>query len=113
MTNAKSLIRVEITDEPLATFPARPKKDGSGMTAPRSKQKAYLHQGNAYPTPFEISVAGEASPYKPGMYLLGGQVFSPGEWNSLKFNDRELDLVPVSDALAELGRAKPKLAAAS
>jgi len=116
MNAVDALIRVEVADEPVRSIASRPKKDGSGMTMPVTFQKAYIHQGNAYPTPFEIKVRAGESPYKPGLYLMGGEVFkTAGDFGNLKFSDFDFVLVPVADALAMLGGSagKSKLAAAA
>ena len=64
--------------------------------------------------PFKIIVP-DAGPYRPGAYLLAGESFKPGDWDGLKFSDRNLQLVPVADALGELGKltGKPALSAAA
>jgi len=111
---AEALILVEITDEPIIS--GRPFTDKStGMTRPPfAKQAAYLHSGARYPIPFKIMVP-EAGPYRPGMYLLGGETFKPGEWDGLKFSDRNLQLVAAADAVAELTKlgGKAPLSAAA
>ncbi len=109
---AAALIVVEITDEPVVA--GRPYADKTtGQLKPAiSKQNAYLHSGARYPVPFKIIVP-EAGPYRPGSYLLSGDVFKPGEYDGLKFFDRALQLVPVADAVRQLSGPAPKLAAAS
>lgn len=115
MKNANELIRIEVTDEPLTTYAAKADPKTGMMRPPRSKQPAYVHQGAAYPVRFLLNVDNEVGPLRPGMYLMAGGVFSPGEWDSLKFRDRELTLIPVADAVKLLAEdvSKPKLAAAS
>jgi hypothetical protein len=111
---AEALIMVEITDEPI--IPGRPFTDKStGMTRPPiAKQAAYLHSGARYPTPFKIIVP-ETGPYRPGMYLLAGDAFKAGEWDGLKFSDRNLQLVAAADVVAELQKlgGKAPLSAAA
>lgn len=111
---AAAVIYVEVSDEPIVA--GRPFTDKqTGMTRPPiSKQNAYLHAGMRYPVPFKVIVP-ESGPYRPGCYLLAGETFKPGEWDGLKFSDRNLELVPIADALAELGRVggKPPLSAAA
>lgn len=110
---AAALLYVEITDE--ALIPGRPYTDkATGVTRPAiAKQNAYLHTGARYPVPFKTIVP-ETGPYRPGLYLMGGDVFKPGEYDGLKFFDRALELVPVQEALRALNTfasAGPKLAA--
>ena len=112
---AAALLYVEITDE--ALIPGRPYTDkATGVTRPAiAKQNAYLHTEARYPVPFKAIVP-EAGPYRPGLYLLGGDVFKPGEYDGLKFFDRALQLVPVADAIRALtafAGAGPKLAASA
>lgn len=112
--NGAAALYVEISDEPIIA--GRPFTDKqTGMTRPAiSKQAAYLHTGARYPVPFKIIVP-DAGPYRPGAYLLAGEVFKPGEYDGLKFFDRALQLVPVAEAMKalQLVSGSPKLAAAS
>jgi hypothetical protein len=112
MQNA--LIRIEITDEPLQTYAAKADPQTGMLRPARSRQKAYVHQGAAYPLPFMIDVQAETGPYRPGFYLIGGDIFKAGEYDGLKFWGRSMRLVPVEDVISALGAgAKPKIAAAS
>lgn len=113
---AAALLYVEITDEAIVS--GRPYTDKTtGVTRPAiAKQNAYLHTGARYPIPFKTIVP-DSGPYRPGMYLLGGDVFKPGEYDGLKFYDRALELVSVADAVKALTRFEnatgPKLAASA
>lgn len=101
-----SVINVEITDEPVSV--GRPYQDKStGMMRPAiSKQNAYLHSGKSYPVPFKVIVP-DSGPYRPGRYLLAGDVFKPGEYDGLKFFDRTLQLIPLEVALRSLVSSVP------
>jgi hypothetical protein len=91
---------IEVADEPLVL--GRPFQDKiTGMTKPAiNKQKAYLHSGvGRYPVPFQIRLSAEMGPYQPGFYLFGGDIFKPGEYDGLKFFDRDLQLVRLVDAM--------------
>lgn len=100
------MIFIEITDEPIAT--SRPFSDKTtGETKPgRSRQNAYIHQGDRYPLKTMIAVP-DAGPYRPGNYLIGGALFSSGtaktqsggDYAVLKFNDKAMTLTPVAEAL--------------
>ncbi len=105
---------VEITDEPVIAGRAYPDKQTGMMKPGISKQSAYLHTGARYPIPFKIMVP-DAGPYRPGHYLLAGDVFKPGDFDGLKFFDRGLALVSLADAIKNLQTlgGSPKLAAAS
>lgn len=100
---------VEITAE--AIIAARPFQDTkTGMMKPgQAKQNAYLHSGKAYPLPFTVKVP-ESGPYKPGRYLMTGEVFKTGEYG-LDYRGAELQLCAFEDAL-KLISEKPRLAAA-
>jgi hypothetical protein len=112
---AAALIVVEVSDEPIIT--SKPYTDPkTGMVKPpSSKQMCYVHFGARYPVAFKMKVPDEG-PRRPGMYMLGGRLFKPSQYDGLDFTgDRELDLIPVGaaiDALKSITSA-PKLAAAS
>jgi hypothetical protein len=113
--SAAALIYVEISDEPIVV--GRPYADKTtGQLKPAiSKQNAYLHSGARYPIPFKCIVP-DVGPYRPGMYLVAGDVFKPGDFDGLKFFDRNLSLVAFADALKALGTLSPqgpKLAASA
>jgi len=115
--SAHALLLVEVTDEPLQTFAARQNKDTGMMMPGRSKQSCYLHSDARYPVPFKLDVPADARPYVPGFYCLAGSAaFKAAEWDGLQFRARELLLVPISDAIAQLTEKlgqRPKIAAAS
>jgi len=110
---------VEVSDEGLDVIKWNDKNTG----APRSlsKQKMYLHGGGKYPVPFEGDVDDIKGPLRPGFYLIGGDCFgivAKGNkgFTGLGFNARNLDLVPVEDAIKEITALKglqvgPKIAA--
>lgn len=101
---AAALVLIEVSDEAIEA--GRPFTDKStGMVKPAvAKQKCYLHSGNRYPVGFKQRVDDASGPHRPGFYLLAGDVFKPGEYDGLKFNDRQLQLVPLAqDVLVQLG----------
>ncbi|AXB79776.1 hypothetical protein [Novosphingobium sp. P6W] len=89
---------VEITPE--AIIPGKSYQDkATGMMRPaQAKQNAYLHSGKAYPLPFMVKVP-ESGPYKPGRYLMTGEVFKTGEYG-LDYRGSELQLCSFDDAAA-------------
>lgn len=97
---------VEITPE--AIIPAKSFQDKStGMMKPgQAKQNAYLHSGKAYPLPFMVKVP-DAGPYKPGRYLMTGEVFKTGEYG-LDYRGSELQLCAFEDAAAIIN-SKPAI----
>ena len=66
-------------------------------------QKAYLHQNEPYPAPFDLFLEKGQLPYPPGQYLFAGGTFSfyKGRWEF----SRRVNLVPV-DKAPELLRAR-------
>lgn len=111
--SAPSVLVVEVTDEALDEI--KPYTDKTtGMTRPgKTKQRCYLHTGARHPVPFKVSVP-EAGPYRPGMYVLAGvDIFKPGDFDGLKFSDRTLELVSVTDAIEQMRPHSAALKAAS
>lgn len=91
---------VEIGLEPHT--PPRPWTDrqtGMQKMLPGS-QKAYIHQGAKYPVQIAIDVPVDAQPLKPGFYLLAGECFTAGDYGRPAFSSRNLELVPLDDAIA-------------
>jgi len=103
-----SFIKVEITAEPIEQGRSYQDKQTGFTKQTAAKQKAYLHAGLAYPTPFSVAVP-EAGPYRPGFYLLAGDCFKPGQFG-LDFRMNKLELVSIDDALAS---AKPPVVKAA
>lgn len=104
-------IHVEIVNEPV--IQGKPYQDKStGMLKPAQvKQNAYLHCGRAFPLPFTVKVP-DAGPYRPGKYLMTGDVFKTGEWG-LDYRGMDLVLVPFDDAVKFMtGKAAAVAAAA-
>lgn len=64
-----------------------------------AQQKAYLHHGAGYPLPFKIRLPHDQAPPQPGFYSLGGDAFKIGQYG-LDFDDRNIELVPIADAVA-------------
>lgn len=108
-------VMVEVGDEPLETI--QPKADAKGFARPAfSKQMIYVHMGQRYPLATKLRCP-DAGPYRPGFYLLAGPIFKTvGDYGNLALDDRQLQLVPIADALkvlTPLAGDRPKLAAAA
>ncbi|MDE8651889.1 single-stranded DNA-binding protein [Novosphingobium album (ex Liu et al. 2023)] len=103
-----NFIHVEITAEPIE--PGRTFTDKqTGMVRPaQPKQKAYLWSGGSYPIPFTVNVPA-SGPYRPGRYLMAGDVFKPGQYG-LEFRAIKLELVALDEGVKQAGE-KPKVAA--
>jgi hypothetical protein len=102
-------IYVEITDEPVTpggVYTA----EGISKIRP-ARQNAYLHQGAAYPVPFNVAVDDATGPLRPGRYLLSGAPFVPGQYG-LDWRSTRLKLVPLEEAVAQLTGSKPRAVAA-
>lgn len=118
-TSAAALVVVEVSDEPVIT--GRPYTDPkTGMSKPVvDKQVAYVHFGARYPVSFKVKVDKEKGPLRPGFYMMAGRLFKTSQFDGLDFSDRELTLIPVSEAIAELtsmtkvAATGPKLTAAA
>lgn len=95
---------VQITDASVETGQSGVNKAGKAYTIP-DKQKAWLHQGEDFPTGFKVPVPEGKSPYKPGFYVLKGMCFEPGEYG-LRFQDRGIELQPLEEGIAELSGVK-------
>jgi hypothetical protein len=100
---------VEITSEPVVQGNPIQDKTTGYMKPGIARQNAYLHQGLAYPLPFKVKVP-ESGPYKPGRYLMSGEVFKTGQYG-LDYRGADLALVAFEDA-AKLIATKPLAAAA-
>lgn len=63
------------------------------------RQKAFLHNGDVYPAPFDLLLQEGQFPYKAGKYLFGPGAFRnvKGVWSF----SREVALVPI-DEIANL-----------
>lgn len=112
LKNALALVLVEIDGEGIVqnrTF--TDKSNGMTKRLP-DQQDGYVWQGARYPTKITINVPEGQPPYRPGMYLLGGEIFESGKYGRLEFRgDRGLSLISVadaSDALAELATEETK-----
>lgn len=96
----ESIVRVEITDEPL--IPGRSGTNERGPWTIPTKQAAYLWQGDRYPTRIEITCP-EAGAFRPGTYLIGGKALVArvvGTRSVVQLDDRGLTLIPL-DALKQ------------
>lgn len=97
-----NIVHVEITDEPIENARSYVKDGKSGLIP--AKQKAYIHQGTRYPLEIEIALENNAAPHRPGFYLLAGECFQKAGTQRgyvvTSFNERNLRLVPVEEALA-------------
>lgn len=95
-----NIINIEISTKPIiAGRSGISTKNGQPYSIP-SKQIAYIHQGDDYPSKLEVVVP-DTGPYRPGRYLLAGEAFVPTE-RGVRFDDRAVALVSVSDALKQL-----------
>lgn len=82
----------------LAIIPPRSGKSKTGSDySIGAKQVADFHNSGRHVIAGEVMVP-DSGPYRPGLYLLGGPCFAPGEYG-VKFVDRGLQLVPIEDAL--------------
>lgn len=102
----------EILDDPIE--PGRPytdKKTGAPKTIP-AKQTVWLYSGGRFPLKTLVDVDDAAGPMRPGKYLLGGEIFSAGEYDRPKFDARRLKLIPLDDAVKAL-TGKGNIAAAA
>lgn len=103
-------VHVEIADEPLEKIEWTDKKTGEKRH--KSKQRAYMHGAGLYPVPFKIELDDTSGPFRPGLYLIAGEAFSPGDFDGLKFQDRRMKLMPLEEALAGFtGKPAAKIAA--
>lgn len=76
-------------------------------------QKAFLHQGQPYPMPFDIRLGEFQAPWQPGKYVFGADSFRAGKYG-LEV-EREFSLVQMEDAqkfLQEANRPQRPSAAA-
>lgn len=60
-------------------------------------QVAWIHNGQAYPEKFVISLQDGQGAYPPGFYLLSSESLEVGEYDRLQFS-RKLVLVPDTSA---------------
>jgi hypothetical protein len=97
MKGKPMLAYVEITSDEIDF---REGRNDNGYWSVR-RQKAFMHQGEPYPTPFEVALEEKQQPYNPGKYVLAGGSFRLGKYG-LELG-RNVKLLPVSDALAKLG----------
>ena len=58
------------------------------------EQQAYLHTGNAYPTPFKISVPSPSDSYPSGKYTIGPSSFKVNQWGTLELDRWNFKLIP-------------------
>lgn len=72
------------------------RKDGSEYLI--REQIAYLNTGKHHPIEFKLFIDNDSSPYPSGRYLLSASIFKVGDFNSLILNNREILLVPLTDA---------------
>ncbi|MBV7267566.1 G5P family DNA-binding protein [Erythrobacter ani] len=108
--------------------------DGSGVEQARTytdkltgqvkplpgRQTGFIWQGGKYPVEVGVDFPTEKGPYAPGMYFLGGPIFSAGDYGRVQFKGtRELNLVDADEVLDRLtlaasakGAAGPKEKAA-
>lgn len=109
---ALGLVVVEISDEPVE--PGRTFTDKTtGMQKPLpARQTGWLWSGKRHPIEVKLDVDDKAGPYRPGIYLLGGDIFNAAKFGRVEFNDRRLRLVRCSDAIVALGGDIGKLKAA-
>ena len=91
------MLRIEVTPEPINE--RKGVKDGREWT--RREQAVYVHNGNAYPTRFVISL-GSKPAYPPGMYVLDVRSVQPGQYGEFQFA-RELIFTPEKPALSKAG----------
>lgn len=101
-----SPIFVEIGNEPVKTGRSGTSAAGQPYTIP-DKQDAFAHVGKRYPIAFEVPVVD--SPYKAGLYLLGGDCLKQSQYG-VDLNDRNIVLVPIADALKQLEAEAKKVA---
>jgi hypothetical protein len=66
-------------------------------------QKAYLHQGQPYPMPFDIRLGEMQAPFQTGKYVFGADSFRSGKYG-LEVT-REFALVPLDEAQKWLNEA--------
>lgn len=102
---------VEISAEPIVQ--GGPIQDkATGMLKPGiARQNAYMHQGLAYPLPFKVKVP-ESGPYRPGRYLIAGEVFKTGQYG-LDYRGADVALVPFEDAAKFIAQKPASVAAAA
>ncbi|PHK28015.1 hypothetical protein VF14_35420 [Nostoc linckia z18] len=101
---------VEITAEPVIQGNPIQDKQTGYMKPGIARQNAYMHQGLAYPLPFKVKVP-ESGPYRPGRYLITGEVFKTGQYG-LDYRGADLALTSFEDA-AKLIAQKPASVAAA
>lgn len=109
--NAFAPCFAEVCDDPIE--PGRPytdKKTGAPKTIP-AKQTIWLHTGGRFPLKTLVDVDDVAGPLRPGRYLIGGEIFSAGEYDRPKFDARRMKFIPLEAAVAEL-TGKPVVKAA-
>lgn len=107
MSVIEKLVRVEVLDAPIV--PARSGiKDGRAWTIPAMQQCAVFTSGR-FPVMIEVP-APDASPYRPGLYLLSGECLTAAAVNDrggqarlrISFNDRAVQLIPLDQVAAAL-----------
>lgn len=98
-------IIVEVAADPIIPARSGTTKGGSRYEIP-PKQKAYFHNVSRYPVEGEVVVPDLGS-YRPGLYLLAGECFTPGQYG-LQFDDRAAQLIPLEDAMKVFDGMKAK-----
>ena len=68
-------------------------------------QEAFLHQGGAYPLPFELQLPENVPGYAPGRYMFGEGAYRAGRYG-LEFS-RQISLVSLAEVSAELATSVP------
>jgi hypothetical protein len=105
------ILMVEVGDEPIVPAASYRQDDGTTRVS-KPKQKCYLHTGAKYPAAFQLTIQDGTSPFRPGFYFISGDCFKNGQYGPEIIWSR-VNLVPLDEAVAALGKSQPKLAAAS
>jgi len=75
----------------------------SGLLKPLpGNQTGYIWGGGRYPVKISVEIPEGQGPYRPGNYLLGGEVFEAGDFGRPKFNGRKMILIDANDAAKAL-----------
>ena len=68
----------------------------------RWSQKAYLHNGGAFPVEFTLSIPDASSAYPVGQYTLTDDSFKVNQYGGLELSRWDLKLTPLANELKKV-----------
>lgn len=76
----------------------------TGTTKPLpGQQTGYIWQGGKYPLKVSIPIPEGKPAYRPGSYLMSGEMFASGQYDRIEFKGtRNMQLISVADAAQAL-----------